>query len=297
MAAKPYRRRKGKNGPYIGNYRCSFNGRDINLQTKDAHEAHARARLVTKGKWPPIDAAVAAARTALDPGAPATDPEPPAEPAGESEETGGGEPRADAPSETHSPPPRESPSHDPPADLNEAARAAADETTGRTSFDEETQAEQQNGVNTELASVMSELGGGQNGADLLDGLCDGGAAFILWAERKALELGINWTLSRRGSKQRLVTKPIDDQGALMRKSLRVGLKGMAVIHFPDIATRLTPGWAIAIGMVGGAGQMLMSAALVDKEKGTVIAVADAMAQAQAAAQEPPAATTDAPPAS
>jgi hypothetical protein len=94
-----------------------------------------------------------------------------------------------------------------------------------------------------------------------------------------------------------VTKPIDDQGALMRKSLRVGLKGMAVIHFPDIATRLTPGWAIAIGMVGGAGQMLMSAALVDKEKGTVIAVADAMAQAQAAAQEPPAATTDAPPAS
>lgn len=292
---KPYRRRKGKNGPHVGNYRVTFDGRDINLHTKDANEAHARARLVSKGKWPPIDAAVEAARNALDPSR-TTVPEPPEQLAGEPEEIGGGGPHADRPQPvTHPPPPRETPSHEPPEDLNEAARAAAAETTGGGGPDPETRAEQENHVNAELASVMAELGGGASGADLLDGLCDGAAAFLLWAEGKALELGINWAFARRKMDQRLKTKPIE-QTALMRKALRVGLKGMAVLHFPDFATRLTPGWAIAIGMIGGAGQTLMLGELVDKKTGRSVAVADAVSQAQeAATQEPP--PPPAPPAS
>jgi hypothetical protein len=51
--AKPYRRRKGKRGPFVGNFRVTINGRDLNLGTKDGEEAHQRARLAAKGKWPP----------------------------------------------------------------------------------------------------------------------------------------------------------------------------------------------------------------------------------------------------
>lgn len=295
MAAKPYRRRKGKNGPFIGNYRCTFDGRDINLQTKDAHEAHARARLVTKGKWPPIEAAVAAARTALDPGAPATDPEPP-ESAGEPEETGGGEPHDETPSpSTHSPPPREQPSHEAAPDLNEAARTAAEEASGHTSFDKEKQAEQAHDVDAELKTIMEELGGGAGGVDLLNMIADGGSAFLLFAEKKGIELGVNWVLARRKAKHRVVL-PSLEEGDKMRAVLRIGLKAKLVELLPDFTTRLTPGWAIAIGMVGGAGQMVMGAALVDKDKGTAVAVAEVLSQAQAAAQEPPAATAT-PPAS
>lgn len=283
---KPYRRRKGKNGPYVGNYRATIDGRDLNLHTKDANEAQARARLAKKGKWPPIPAAVDAALDALDPGRDKT-PSPP-EPAEDPEGAGGGGPHADTPTPaTHPPPPRETPSHEEPEDLNEAARAAAAESSGRATFSEETKAAQENGVNTELAAVMAELGGGgASGADLLDGVCDGAAAFLLWAEGKALELGVNWALIRRKSDQRLKTKPLE-QSALMRKALRVGLKGAAVIHFPDFATRLTPGWAIAIGLVGGAGQTLMLGELVNKNTGQAVTVAEAVSQAQEAAQQQP----------
>lgn len=275
--AKPYRRRKGKSGPYVGNYRVTIDGRDINLQTKDAHEATARARLAKLGKWPPIPAAVDAALDALDPGRDKTpDPPPDAEPA-----DGGGGASPTEPPVPNAPPPRETPSHEQQEPLNEAMHAAAAEASGHGGPDPEVQAEQENGVNTELAAIMAELGGGQGGADLLDGLADGAAAFILWAEAKALELGVNWALARRKSDHRLKTKPVE-QGALMRKALRVGLKGMAVIHFPEFSTRLTPGWAIAIGMIGGAGQALMTGELVTKD-GKVIPVSVAVAQSQ----EPP----------
>jgi hypothetical protein len=280
---KPYRRRKGKTGPYVGNFRCTVDGRDINLLTKDASEALARARLAAKGKWPPIEAAVEAARAALDPGA--SDPEPP-ELAGEPAGVGGGAPQPNTPETlgTHAPPPRESPSHEAAAPLNEAAAAAAAEATGDPAEKIEQQAEQANHVNTELAAVMAELSGGAGGGDLLDGLCDGAAAFILWAERKSIELGVNWTLERRKSKKRFKAGELE-QGSLMRKALRVGLKGAAVTYFPDFATSLTPSWAIAIGMIGGATQCVMTGELVDTETGRSQAVGEAFAAAKAAAQE------------
>lgn len=282
---KPYRRRKGKNGPYVGNYRATIDGRDINLGTKDAHEATARARLAKQGKWPPLPAAVDAVLDAVDPGRQSSAPPPPQVQEDSNAIEGDrrpssagrpGEPSADT--TTTEPPTTE------PEPLADAMRAAAEEATGRGGPDPEVQAEQENHVNTELAAVMAELGGGASGADLLDGICDGGAAFLLWAERKALELGINWTLARRKSKQRLVTKPMEE-GALMRKALRVGLKGAMVQWFPDFSTRLTPGWAIAIGMVGGAGQALMTGELVNKETGAHVTVAEAVAQSREPAGE------------
>lgn len=294
---KPYRRRKGKTGPYVGNFRCTFDGRDINLKTKDAHEALARARLVKKGKWPPIDAAVDAAQAALDPGN--TDPVPLPE-ADPGEAQSGAGPHADPPA-THPAPLRESeaPSHDPPPSLNEAARAAAEEASGVTGEDHEAQAEQQNHVNEELRAVMAELGGGASGADLLDGLCDGVAAFALWAEAKGIQLGVNWTLAKRKSTVRLVTKQ-PEQGDLMRKCLRVGLKGAVLTYFPDFATSITPAWAIAIGLTGGAVSSVMAGELVNIQSGqhqpVGEAVAEVRAQAQAAADVPPS-QPPAPPAS
>ena len=283
--AKPYRRRKGKNGPYVGNYRVSINGRDINLETKDAQEAHARARLAAKGKWPVIPAAVSAAVDALDPGR-TQDPEP-SHLAGDAEGEGGGTPHA-VPPATHVPPPPEPSSHETPPPLNDAAAAAAAEVSGGVGVDPEVQAEQENGVNVELKAVMAELGGGASGADLLDGLCDGGAAFLLWAEAKAMQLGVNWTLKRRRSPLRIVLEQ-PEQSSIMRKALRVGLKGAMVTYFPDFAQQLTPGWAIAIGLVGGAGVSVMNGKFIDTKNGKETSVGDVIAQAQAeatAAAEP-----------
>jgi len=78
--ARPFRRRKGKAGPYTGNYRQPLRGDDgdVNLRTKDADEAQRRGRLVleaydagVRGKqlelaWSP-SAAARSMRAALDP--------------------------------------------------------------------------------------------------------------------------------------------------------------------------------------------------------------------------------------
>lgn len=287
--AKPYRRRKGKNRPYVGNYRVTVDGRDINLGTKDAQEAQARARLAKQGKWPPEEAAVAAAVDALDPGRHKV-PEPSLATAGATTGEGGGTPHA-VPPVTHVPPPPEAPSHEPAQSLNDAAAAAAAELADEVEEVTAEQAEQENGVNAELRAIMGELSGGATGGDLLDGICDGASAFLLWAEGKAIELGVNWTLARRKSTMRLQTQQLE-QTSLMRKALRVGLKGAAITYFPDFATNLSPGWAIAIGLVGGAGQTVMQGQLIDMNTGQQQAVGDAIAQAQKEAAAAASSTTE-----
>jgi hypothetical protein len=285
--AKPYRRKK--NGKLVGSFRATIDGRDLNLETKDASEAHRRARLATQGKWPVSEAAANAAAAALDPAEEDSQPEAPAE---SSPVMDGGAPQTAALPVTHAPS-----SAGPVAPLEslaDAAAAAAAEVSGSAEGErvEAAQLERESSVDSELAGIMAELGKDAGGADLLSGVCDGVAAFLLWGERKAIELGVNWTLARRKDPRRLVTAEVPED-SLMRKSLRVGLKGMAVIHFPDLSTRLTPGWAIAIGMVGGAGMAAIGGKLVNVDKKTEVSVADSMAAAQSSAPEaasaPPAA--------
>jgi hypothetical protein len=263
--AKPYRRRKGKNGAYVGNFRVAVDGRDINLGTKDATEAHARARLAVKGKWPPIPAAVESITQSLDPGAPPPEQVPePSPPAGATTDEGGG-PLHAVPPVTHGPPPPEAPSHDPSQPLNEAIADAATQVSGIGSSPEK-QAAQENDVDAEMRAVLEELNGGATGAELIDFLCDAGAGILLWAETKGIQLGVNTVLARRKADWRLRTKELEEKH-VMRRVLRVGLKASAVKYFPDIASNLSPGWAIAIGLVGGGVTTVVGGSIVDARTG------------------------------
>lgn len=268
---KPFRRRKGpkgKGGPLVGNYRVTFQGRDINLRTKDAAEATHRAKLLKQGKWdgrewPPTTAAVAAALASLDPGA---DPDPPARP--EDDKDGGGElPVVTPPIDTpEPPPPSREPSHEERPPLDQAMKEAAEETDTKSERADQAVVEQQNAASDELRSIMAELGNTTDGqADLLTGLADGAAAFALWAEAKAIEWGINWSLARRKppTKTRFHAGQVDEK-SLMRRTLRVGIKATVVTYFPDFAQQLTPPMAIAIGLVGGAVVAVTEGQLVDE---------------------------------
>jgi hypothetical protein len=290
---KPFRRRKGPKGPYTGNYRCSWDGKDINLRTKDPGEAAARARLLKQGKWdgkswPPAQVAAAAAVRALDPGA---DPDPMAtEPP---ENDGGAETPTDdthdrPPTSPEPAPPSREPSHDrePPSEpLHVAAQAAAEEQHAPERSDQA--AEQERAASDELRSIMAELGSTADGqGDLLSGLADGAAAFALWAEARAIEWGINWSLARRKPKTDVRFKAGDlDERSLMRRSLRVGLKAAVVTYFPDFANTLTPPMAIAIGLVGGAVVAVTNGQLVNTKTGQVQQASEVVAEATAAARE------------
>lgn len=301
--AKPYRRRKGKTGPFVGNYRVTVDGRDLNLKTKDAREAMARARLAVLGKWPPEEAAVRAAVNTVDPGAslpglagvvfnsPRAD-------AGEAPpESGpaGGPSVADpvtAPAEgtpaapevpgsgaaSEQPPPSEPP--------EQAARAAAAEAAGEEERVTDARAEQERQSQAELDEVMKELTGGAAGGEFIDGVAGMCAGALLWMERKSLELGWGWTLRGRTGKQ-LVTYPTPPD-SFSHKALRVGLKAWGVMYFPELSTRLTPGWAIALGLITGGIGAVAGGDLVDVETGERRPLGDVMAaaQAQAAAAQP-----------
>jgi hypothetical protein len=288
---KPFRRKKGSKGPYVGSYRCNFDGRDVNLRTKDPSEAAARARLLKQGKWdgrawPPVQVAAAAAVRALDPGA---DPDPMAT---EPPDNGGGvelptdETRPDADNPETTPPPRE-PSHEPEPErepLHVAARAAAEEQKQPERDDQA--AEQEKATSDELRAIMAELGSTADGqGDLLTGLADGVAAFTLWAEGKAIEWGVNWTLVRRKPKTdvRFRAGQLDEK-SLMRRTLRVGIKATVVTYFPDFVNTLTPPIAITIGLVGGAIAAVTGGELVNTKTGETTAAADVLAEAKAAAQ-------------
>lgn len=56
--AKPYRVKRG--GKFIGSFLHPWQGKRINLRTKDANEARTRGRLVERGLWPPAEDAGAA---------------------------------------------------------------------------------------------------------------------------------------------------------------------------------------------------------------------------------------------
>lgn len=297
--AKPYRRRKGgKKGPFVGNFRVTVNGRDLNLGTKDANEALARARLAVKGLWPPDEVAAAAAAKNIDParavgpavgallnlpGAPAPAP-PEVDHAVTVAPTSGGEGSPDlsgsAAAASQPDPPAPGPG------LDDAAAAAAREAAGTDEEVQATKAEREAEIEGELAGIMGELSGGQGGGQLVDGVCDGVAAAILWAERKGIELGWKWTFQKHTGK-RLVAGPQPDPGDLARRCLRVGLKGVAIVHFPELAAKLTPAWAIAIGCIAGAGGAIIGGQLVDVESGESKPFADVAKEAAAAQGSPP----------
>lgn len=290
--ARPYRRRKGKSGPFVGNYRVAVNGRDINLGTKDAQEAMARAKLAVKGKWPPEEAAAAAAVAALDP----------AQDDSRSEREGSGAPPAEdpikaappssGPEPKHPVAPEAAPASSPgpaePLEVAAAAAAAAATEPERTAEQLEAEEKTRREVDTELAAVMGELTGGQTtGGEFLDQVCDGLAAAILWAERKGMELGWKWAISKRTGKQLVTQQPESDD--MSRRAVRVGLKGIAVVHFPDLASKLTPGTAIAVGLAMGAVGAVVGGKLVELDKdGKVVnevAVAEVMARGQQQQQQ------------
>jgi hypothetical protein len=268
--AKPYRRRKGKGGPLVGNWRVSIDGRDINLGTKDANEARARAKLAVAGKWPPEEAAKRVALATMDPGTPdptapplvvptETESPPPAAP-----EVPAGSP-IDPPDPDGATPPA-TPPDDPPTPGPSvtfeaaAARAAADaggqgeEVTADKAAREKQSAD-------ELAGLMAELSGGAGQSEIVDSVADGLAAGILWLERKSIELGWGWTF-KRPTGMALKTKP-HDPGGIERKCIKVGMKAVLTIHFPELANKLTPGWAIAIGCTMGAVVTVAKADFVD----------------------------------
>jgi hypothetical protein len=288
--AKPYRRRKGKRGPFVGNFRVTIDGRDINLGTKDAEEAQHRARLASKGQWPADEAAARAAAHVLDPAA-----DPGLPPAAEMvAEKGGGAPqpeRAEAPASppvTHAPPPAGT-SAPPPEPLQDAAAAAAGEASGAGArlADEAAAAEAVTAadVDAEVRAAMSELVG--PGGDLLDTAADGAGALLLWAEGFALKHGIRWTTG-------LKLRPGQSEpGSMARKCLRVGFKALAIQYIPDLAQNLSPGWAIVIGLGFGAKDALIGATIETKDadgKPVEVSAADLIAQQQQQQQQsaPPA---------
>lgn len=293
--AKPYRRRK--NGKFIGNYRATVAGRDLNLGTKDPKEAMHRARLASAGKWPPEDAARVAAIGVLAPGAhpppapnllAATDDLPPAAPP-----EAPAEPPASPPAPVEAPPepsapPEGAPTPGPSVPFEAAAAAAAagaSGTEGDAVTDEKLSREKQ--AEQELGALMSELSNGQGSSEIVDSVADGLAAGILWLERKSIELGWGWTF-RKPTGLKLVTKPHNPAG-IERKCIKVGMKAVLTIHFPELANKLTPGWAIAIGCTMGGIGAVATADYVDEKTNTTHTAQSIMeARAAAAANGAPA---------
>jgi hypothetical protein len=283
--AKPYRRRKAKGGPYVGNFRVNVDGRDVNLQTKDAREAMHRAKLAVSGKWPPAEAATRVALATIDPGRAPTPPvaqlpvpPPPSPSAPEPTEPPPAEAPIDAPPVVDPPPGGAAPEPPPgPAmSADDAARAAAREAGGVADEHATTQAEREAESEAELRGLMGELTGPDGGGQLVDSVADLIAATMLWAERKSVELGWNWTF-RKPTGRTCVTKPHAADG-IERKCIRVGMKAVLMVHFPELASKLTPGWAIGIGCVLGAGVAFVGADFVDDKTGKVVTVGEAMAQ-------------------
>jgi hypothetical protein len=283
--AKPYRRRKGKGGTFVGNWRVTVDGRDINLGTKDANEARARAKLAAAGKWPPEEAAKRVALATMDPGTSVpsfvpllgteSDPPPPPPP-----EMPAGPP-IDPPDEVTPPaaPPDDPPTPGPSETFEAAAARAAAEAGGQGEDVTADKATREKQAEDELAGLMAELSGGAGQSEIVDSVADGLAAGILWLERKSIELGWGWTF-RKPTGRALVTKPHDPAG-IERKCIKVGMKAVLTVHFPELAAKLTPGWAIAIGCTMGAVVTVAKADFVDIETGHVTTAADAMAAAGA----------------
>lgn len=249
-------RNKKPGGKYYGSYRLrtsKSSGKSISLQTQDADEAQRRARLWKKKLWSPsspVEGAAAAAAAAMDPGTdPPADPPPPDDPpaahAGTTETGGAGAPEREP--------------------LDDAAQAAAAEASGAkadyippgANFEDEIQA------------AMGDLGVGGD-ADLLEQAADGVAALLLWAEGKAVELGVNWSLKRRGRTERLVVGTVAADGA-PRKVVRICLKAQALRSFPTLFQKLEPWMGIVVGLVMGAGVQIQGAHFVDKDGNPVTA--------------------------
>jgi hypothetical protein len=259
--AKPYRRRRGKK--FVGSFRyTTSDGRDVNLQTKDANEAHQRARLAEKGQWPPEDAAAAAGTAALDPTAEPDAPEPigPEDPAPA--------PLRAPPSEL--PPPAPEPPAEP---MDDAGAAAAAEVAG-TEVAEDGEPSPAQTEEDDVREMMAELGSDE----VIDKACDGLGAFLLKAEGWALGLGINWALKKRKRKIEIAQPSTPD--SMERKCLRVGLKVGCRKWLPGLFDNMGPGAAIVAGLSIGGVAMLASARVVDLETGAPVGtVADLMDQA------------------
>lgn len=249
--AKPFRRKK--RGKLVGNFFATVDGRDVNLQTKDAHEADRRARLAVRGKWPVVDAAAAAAVGSLDPAADAAggpigpeDPTPPPVPEG--------------------PPPDLTPPALPvqppvlPVPLDDAAAAAAAEVSGTTPDPADPGAPT---VDDEVKSIMSELSGPDG--QLAEEVCDQVGKGLLWSQGHLLRLGVKWTTGKQ-----FRPGPVADD-SLSRRCLAKSLRALARLHLPGMLEQITPGWGLVLGLGLGAMGQLAGGEVV-AEDGTVTKV-------------------------
>jgi hypothetical protein len=254
-----FRNRKA-NGRYYGSYRVILqkgSKKSISLETQDADEAQRRARLAKKGLWSPTGAAATAAAAALDPGR--SDEAPPAppgiagdRPAGPDRRAAmdGGDPAAGA---------AQGGGVDDREPLDAAAQAAAAEAAGA-------KAEYippSGGLEDDVKAAMADLGVGGD-ADLFEQAADGVAAFLLWAEGKAVEAGINWRLKRRGRSERFVNGSSSADG-VSRKIVRASVKAQALRWFPKLFETVEPWMGIAVGLAVGAGEQIKGAHFVDKD--------------------------------
>lgn len=232
---KPYRRKK--RGRYVGNFRVTVAGEDLNLGTKDANEATRRARLAAAGKWPPVEAAAEAAAAALDPGAahtptPEPGPEPPIEPAAP------GPPGDGAPAGAAATPAGAAPTEP----LGDAARAAAADASADPDAATNAAGAPAPDLDGEIRRVMGDLGVGGS-ADLFEQGADGIAALLLWLQGKAIELGIEWRL-----KVPEAQVPQIGPSEPPRTILRLGVKAQAMRWFPNLLDQVQPWMAIVVGL-------------------------------------------------
>lgn len=268
--AKPFRRRKRKGGPFVGSYFVPINGKDVNLGTKDAREAHLRARLAAVGKWPPSAAAAAAMAAALDPTAEPTAPL-------DVESTPAPEPPAAPPLEP--PPPPAPPSQDEPRrPLHEAVADAANAAAGQEVTEEggEPAAAAAASEDEEVRAIMAELGS----AEAMDSFCDGAAAVTLKAEAWLIGAGVNWAFLRKRKRRLECATPGQTPDAIERKCLRVGYRALAARYAPALAN-IGPGLAILAGLSFGAVAAVIGGRVVDATTGEATEVKAVIEQAQA----------------
>jgi hypothetical protein len=251
--ANVYRRKK--NGKFIGSYFIDVDGVPLNLHTKDAAEARRRAGLAARGKWPPVDAAAEAAIEAMDPAG--SDDSAAAAPAAVVVGSVADAPIEAAP-EAVSPTPSAQPQ--PAVSPAEAASAAAAEMAGERAeaAGVAVAVDQQAAVDAKLAAVMAKVAGGSGGDDVLGTACSMVAGLLLGAERKAIEWGVSGPL-KKSNRAFVPGEPTE----IALEALAAGLQGYAVQLWPDFASKLTPGWAVVLGLAVGGGAMVTTGKVVE----------------------------------
>lgn len=216
-------RRRKKNGKFVGNW---FWG-DVNLETKDATLAKARARLVDQGKWPPDDPAAASVEEGL---AGAGDDQP-----DDAESTDDTPPPAPGPQAPPAPPARDTPDGDGgPAPGGDGAEGPTSDAWA------EAAAEAAGSSPEEIAQARAD------GVDLGQEMADAATGLVASAPGLLARLGVYIGTRKRKPPLRLQLPEVNESSkafALTRVSLDACMRRWA----PSLA-HVNPGW----GLVGGA---------------------------------------------